>query len=744
MNKYSKHIKLILILMAITFIVFLPYILGDRPFLFSADQQLQYNYFYREYQRMLMDFINKKTFPFYSFNTYLGNNFYSSKLYYLTGDIFMPILLFSKNIEKSLMYITLFLVVLSGFNFSMFLRNFGLKKESVIITTSIIYAFSGIASLYVGQYMFHRFYAFLPLLIMGIEIYCRKKKLTFFVLSVTILSLTSYYFLFPTCIFMVFYYFFTNYYHGRDFNVFKILKSSLPLIFSFFVGLMIAGILLVPGFKYILQNERIGHYGLSLFYELKVYLGFILNYICAPITLFTNYGYMFNSGSNGHLTWYSIYTGIISAPIIFSLLKNDDRKEKSIFIMEIILVVFALIPFLSSFMHGFSESSMRWMFLISFFNNLIIAIYLTHFENKLKKIVEGSFIYIITLIFVLLPMFISIKIEVNHVFVIVISLIILFIYTILLKKGNLKLILILCCIEVPLMNSIHLFLLNSTYYKYTPTLDENTLNYYKSMDVDKFYRIYVNPDDLLPTSTMNLNQAINLDFNSTMTYDSTIEPNLSLFNKLNGYNWHIVNINNFEALKMLGVKYFIVSDESKLPDGKFTYYNNVNHLKMYLYEDYMPIGFTYSKFKTELNLTEDDNGNIVQHDLDFTNELFIDGSLKEKVSDITESERNNFELIEYYNDNQLYGHITNSQKQLLFFSIPYSEGWKVFDNQVKLETYKVQGGFLGVILEEGDHYISLQFTPPWFKYGVYTSLIGLICFGFVVYNDYKVSKYDKK
>ncbi len=744
MIKYKKHLFILIILILISLLVFFPYISGSRIFEFSADQTLQYNYFYKEWARMLKDFIYNKTFPFYSFNTYLGNNFYASKLYYLTGDIFMPVLLLFKNIELGLMWISVFLVVVSGFNFTLFIRKFGLKRESVIIASGIIYAFSGMACIYIGQYMFHRFYAFLPLLFYGVELYCREKKLFPFALIVTVLSLSSYYFLFPTSLFLVLYYFFTNYYHGREFKLFKIIKSALPLILAFLIGIMVAGILIVPGFLFVLGNDRIGTGTFKLVYDLKVYLGYVFNYICAPITLFTDYGYMFNSGANGHLTWYSIYTGALSAPIIFSMFKKpENRKDKALLVFECILLIASLTPAISSIFHGFSESSMRWMFLVTFFHTLVIAISLTHYENKINDFINGSKIYgiILGVSFVLTLFFV--KLELNHLYVIIFSFGLFLFYTYMIKNNKLKYILIITCIEVILMNDFHLFLLSSKQYKYTPTLDENALNYYHDIDEDKFYRIYVSPNELLPSSALNLNQSINMNFNTTTTYDSMMETSLNEFNDLNGYNWHIIDINNYDVLKMLGVKYYFVSDEANLPSDNMTYYNNVNHLKMFKINDYLPIGFTYSKFKTNVNKEFNEEGIVVKHDLDFLSELLVDDTMYSNISDIKEGERNYFELIEFYNDNNLYGHILNETKQVLFFSIPYSEGWKVYDNEVQLKTYKVQGGFIGVILEAGDHYLTLRFTPQGFKQGGIVSVVGIVFMICLFIYDKRVKHHEK-
>ena len=93
----SRNKNLIFMLLAAIFMIFGIYILGGREFLFNADQRLQYNYFYDEWLRLIEKFITNGEFPFYSWNTFLGNNFYASKAYYVVGDIFLPFLFLMRS-----------------------------------------------------------------------------------------------------------------------------------------------------------------------------------------------------------------------------------------------------------------------------------------------------------------------------------------------------------------------------------------------------------------------------------------------------------------------------------------------------------------------------------------------------------------------------------------------------------------------------------------------------------------------
>ena len=115
--------------------------------------------------------------------------------------------------------------------------------------------------------------------------------------------------------------------------------------------------------------------------------------------------------------------------------------------------------------------------------------------------------------------------------------------------------------------------------------------------------------------------------------------------------------------------------------------------------------------------------------------MIVDDDLMEIIENNDLQEDTNFELIEYFNENSLYGNINLTKPAVLFFSIPYNKGWQIYDNNQYIEYFNVQGGFIGVYLEPGDHYLNLIFKPPGFKFGVVLSAIGVVLFIFLIIND---------
>lgn len=84
--------------------------------------------------------------------------------------------------------------------------------------------------------------------------------------------------------------------------------------------------------------------------------------------------------------------------------------------------------------------------------------------------------------------------------------------------------------------------------------------------------------------------------------------------------------------------------------------------------------------------------------------------------------------IEIMEDGYVRGRVEASEeKSVLFTSFPYEEGWKAFvDGEEQEIVPLLEGGFIGIKLEPGEHEIELRFTAPYSLHGKWLSLCGLI------------------
>ncbi len=730
------------------------YILGGREFLFNADQRLQYNYFYDEWLRLIEKFITNGEFPFYSWNTFLGNNFYASKAYYVVGDIFLPFLfLMRSNLDVALMIESLTLIFLSGLFFSGYLNAYGFKNNNVILLLSLIYALSGTSTIFVGQYMFHRFYAFFPLLLWGIECYFNRNKKCLFIFSVFLLFITNYYLMFPTTLFLPLYFWHT-WIRRYSFNIKKFFAKAFILVFYYFIGFFMGCIIVLPAILYMLGNSRLGEYNTwNNFWEFRVYMGFLFSYITPPATLYTTIPYIFVSGFNGHDYWYSIYASVLGCITLFSSLIFSNKKFRiTTVIPYLILLTIAFYKPFNSVMHGLSQPSFRWSFLIFTFGLLMTGYVLEHIHDWTNKLIKGYAVYVILYIIYLVIGFMNKTVVLpDHNYHLLLSLIYLLvggIYCIFIKKGLIKFLYFCVYLELCFSMTLTCWNLSKDYRSFIPSIDRNILKYWQDVDEDLMFRIYINPDELMPISDMNKNQSLPLGYMSTATYDSTYEPELTEYLKNNGINWHNVNLNSEEQLKSLGVKYILVKNQQELPQElSVTKAFDINEYQAWKLQDFKSIGLTYSSYVSENQVNPN---HLASWDWDeslkdqmtswtWSTTLIIPEILMNRVAN-SEEPQVSFTVTEKYN-NGIKGYIeVVNEPSILYFSIPYSKGWKAVDNDNSIPIYKVNNGFIGMLLEPGYHQIQLNFTPYGFKGGSVLSLLGGLGFVIVILNEHKEIK----
>lgn len=204
--KIKKEKKSLFIIITVSiFISFFVFIFLNKPFLLNNDQTYQYRYFYEEWIFLLKQFFQTKQLPMYSFYSFLGSDFFASQAYYVVGD---PLVLFAflfKNLEHFFIFETIVLVYLSAFCFHSFVEVYGIQKPNVRIWSSVIYSFSGFAAFFVGQFMFHRFYALMPLLFYSIERYLKYNKKSLISIAVSLLFIQNFYLMFPLSVLLPFY-----------------------------------------------------------------------------------------------------------------------------------------------------------------------------------------------------------------------------------------------------------------------------------------------------------------------------------------------------------------------------------------------------------------------------------------------------------------------------------------------------------------------------------------------------------
>lgn len=97
--------------------------------------------------------------------------------------------------------------------------------------------------------------------------------------------------------------------------------------------------------------------------------------------------------------------------------------------------------------------------------------------------------------------------------------------------------------------------------------------------------------------------------------------------------------------------------------------------------------------------------------------------------------------ISSFSDTKITGTVTAKKDGVLFLSIPYENGWSVYVDGKKAETFQVMQSMLGAEVPEGTHDIRIEYTPEGFTLGVAISACGLLLMILLVIIDRKKRKY---
>lgn len=97
-----------------------------------------------------------------------------------------------------------------------------------------------------------------------------------------------------------------------------------------------------------------------------------------------------------------------------------------------------------------------------------------------------------------------------------------------------------------------------------------------------------------------------------------------------------------------------------------------------------------------------------------------------------------------HSDTQISGTINCKENSYIYSSIPYDEGWSVYIDGKKAETFEIGDAMLGVAASAGNHKITYKYSPRGLNYGIIISSVTIISLaGYYIYSN-KISKSAKK
>lgn len=343
---------------AIFFIIYFIFLKNGKSFVWSSDGYDQHFAILYNFNEIIRN-IFKNGFQTFSWNLGLGIDIIGQYSYYILGDPFayLSLLFPISKLEYAYAFLIVLRIYFIGISFIKYCKYNNKSMFNTLIGT-IMYTFSGFV-IYAG--VRHPFFMnaliLFPLILLGIDKLYKEDKVTLFAVVVAISAIINYYFLYIISV-LAFIYAIIKFLCEYKENGYRFLfKKFLKAIMVYIIGVMVAGIILLPTIYAYINSNRLGNAETTK-YGMKYY-----KIIFVGLT------------SNNSLYWSRICVSsiaILMAPMMLRNLKN--RENKTVWFCILIETIMLLFNFFGSFMNGFSFQSNRWVFGYTFLLAYMVVI----------------------------------------------------------------------------------------------------------------------------------------------------------------------------------------------------------------------------------------------------------------------------------------------------------------------------------------------------------------------------------
>ncbi len=715
-----------------------PYIKTGTAFMLGWDMRTIYSSNFEALRNMVRAWQADGTLPFWNWSSFLGNDFYSSKLFYF-NDLYEYFFAFTDMAyTDAIIWMTYLRFLTAGFCFYAY-SSYNRHSGTVRLCGSLLWAFCAYNLQIMRDPFFASFIVWIPLYFLAVDRYIVQKKKFFFIFMVFFMFLNSYYLFYMTSLFTVLYFIWR---WDREYgNMKDMMKNAVILIGYYIVGFMLSGAFVIPEVVNILSNSRVGERSAFLLYESLVpYLDYlsglftpvsIVAYRNAPISDI----YLYTTPNHQIMAVY-LWAGSVCTLLVPQLFTKKNYRPMNLIIL-ILVSLFSLIPILSSVMHGFSEPSFRWIANVSFLMIAMVLPVLDDPKRLNKKLLWISMLVSVILLAGCTPLFAGIlNIEWSSVvsdyklLLYCIPSLILTAAAVAAGKKTLTLAVIIC--ELCLVSHYTYFgnptqsdMTKETADRMTKVMGEGEYFNGWSLGLDEhnalsFYRTYIDPISCYFGLSTNYN--LNFNIKGTMIYDSTYLDSTNDLVRLDPENvidylpWTF-HIKNPDILTLVSTKYAVIGTEGSNPFRNGELIGHFANWELYQNLDYINLGKTYTGIMTYDDYSPDMSEVITSRVICSTEDF-------DEISALLSDEE-----VQCYDavadGNNVYAGLEAEKDGFAVFSVPYSDGWTVSINGSLVKTYRVNGGLIGTQVFRGDNDIVMQFMPPGLKTGVKVSAAGI-------------------
>lgn len=580
------------------FFTFFAYILNGKTLIWNVDG-LQENFvsfrYFREYYLTILRGIFSGNFyiPMFDFTIGEGSDILTTLAWNGLWDPLNFLSVFVKEEYLGIGYSIL--IILRMFLAGIFFLRYCFyhrKEKLPTLCGSLVYCFCGFALHQFVQPYFMVPLLMFPLIITELEKLYYEKKNTGFILSVFLLAISNFYFLYmitalvgiwTICLFIC------DKYKFRE-----AIKLLIKIIAYYFIAIALSAFTLLPVCIAFFNNGRSGssysildsiwHYDMASYF--KMFIGMFVPFAEAVYGTDLNYP-------------------AVAILVLFFMWRIKKECTKHLKLIFVVLTIILIVPFGGSIMNGFSYTTNRWTFAYSF----VIAIFVVDYLYDMFKIPVRRIISLFIAELIILVIFIYQRIYINHYvtagLIILIGTTGLLIFINIIYRDQQRfyygiLILSFVCINI-ILNGYYRYHENQNGYV-KKFVDINCVsNIYnfpqiriQDLQHDQFFRVGIDNDSIY-------NRGMALGYKGISIYESIIHENFSDFYK----EFNLVTMKDYLNMKgydnsiildSLNAVVFKVSSDPhlELPE-EFTLYYQEDQTRCFENPYAAPLGFVYDK-----------------------------------------------------------------------------------------------------------------------------------------------------
>ncbi len=762
--KKEKALSTFILALLTAACLFVPYmILSEGYFTFYGDFNVQQIPFYQKCHEAI-----RNGNVFWDFGTDLGANFIGSYSFYLLGSPFFWLTIpFPNSLVPYLMGPLLILkFACAALTAYFYIRRFTRTPEAARLG-GLLYAFSGFSVYNIFFNHFHEAIILFPLLLLALEMLITENRRFVFALTVCLCAVSNYFFFFGMVVFTIIY-FFVRLFSGAIRPRFS---RFLVIVFEAVLGLLLSAVILLPSVMAITGNSRISEFLVgwnAIMYGKEQIYGNILQCFFFPPDIPARP--VFFPGAE--VKWSSLggWLPVFSMVGVFTWFKTKGGNWLKRIIG--VCIFMALIPILNSAFYAFNtayyarwyympillmclmtvilteDKTVDWSYGFKWVLGITVAIsaVIGFFPNKDDdgNITFGLYTQADDLTYV-------IRFAVACVIAIVSLVILYFLLKIL--KNNIKSFyttsVVCVCIISVIYGNVFIISGRSHSYEIKDVMIDSLIEGEVDFKDDSSFRI--------DTYDCVDNTAMYLGYSGINAFHSVVPYSIMQFYEYIGVERSVASRpgTDYESIRpLLSVKYllnrvdgdsFIDAETKETEMQGYTYLDTQSGFYVYENENFVPYGFSYQYYMSEdfcesysgknranlmlkailltdeqikkyghlltdfngmlRNPAPDDEGRSIY--FGYEDMVYDCDKLRETSAVYFETDKNGFSAT-----------VKRDKENLVFFSIPYDEGWTATVNGQPCEIEKVNVGFMAVKVPAGTSEIRFNYMTPGLKTGL--------------------------